>query len=118
MTDFDIMQEVLEERKRQDSKWGEQNHEPSVWLSILTEEVGEASEAFLAAHFMPNSAEPRRGESNYQDMRKELIQVAAVAIAIVGSLERNQLSCPYCQGTGVITLNGKDIPCPAHGRRM
>ncbi len=117
MTDFDITQEVLEERKRQDEKWGEQNHEPSLWLAILMEEVGEAAEALLAAHFMPHNSEPKRGESNYQDMRKELVQVAAVAIAIIGSLERNQLSCPYCQGTNMIELSGKQIPCPAHGRR-
>jgi len=27
---------VLFERKRQDEKWGEQNHHPYVWLAILS----------------------------------------------------------------------------------
>lgn len=38
------MFEVVAERKRQDSGWGEQNHELPIWLAILMEEVGELAE--------------------------------------------------------------------------
>ena len=67
-------EEVLDERISQDRKWGEQNHHPERWLAILGEEFGEACEAWL-----------RPDPSQY---RKELIQVAAVAIAAIESLDR------------------------------
>ena len=35
---MDVLNEVSAERQRQDAKWGEQNHDPLLWLSILTEE--------------------------------------------------------------------------------
>ncbi len=70
-----IWANVQAERDRQDRKWGEQNHHPYKWLSILMEEVGEASKAVL--------------ESELVDYHKELTHVAAVAIAAAESLERN-----------------------------
>ena len=36
-----ILQEIVNERKRQDGIWGEQNHTPEEWLLILGEEFGE-----------------------------------------------------------------------------
>ncbi len=67
---------VLEERRRQFEKWGEQNHDPFVWLSILSEEVGELSEAALHNRFGGHAAHP-------DNFKKEAIQVAAVALQIV-----------------------------------
>ncbi|WP_375270004.1 hypothetical protein [Enterococcus sp. DIV0212c] len=32
---------MINERKRQDKKWGEQNHSLLLWLSIIGEEFGE-----------------------------------------------------------------------------
>lgn len=91
--------DVLEERKRQDAKWGEQNH-PSgtggeglgvdaarararcdkaakegkvTWLHILDEEVREAF-----------------AEKNPEALRAELVQVAAVAVAWVEYLDRER----------------------------
>lgn len=75
-----VLQEVHEERKSQDDKWGEQNHSPLEWLSILTEEVGEVARGINNAHF---------GGASYDNYREELIQVAAVAAAAVESLDRN-----------------------------
>lgn len=43
----DILVEVAEERTRQNLKWGPQHHDVPMWLAILMEEVGEASQAFL-----------------------------------------------------------------------
>lgn len=71
------MAEVLNERKLQDKKWGEQNHHPYKWLSILGEEVGESCKAVL--------------EDSPLQYREEMIQVAAVAIAAIESLDRNEL---------------------------
>ena len=42
---------VALERLNQDKKWGEQNHNPSEWLAILVEEVGELSTAILCHRF-------------------------------------------------------------------
>jgi hypothetical protein len=101
-----IISEILAERKRQDELWGEQNHpiiarthydiskseyyripeekEIKVWFNhkqrlgkltyfdILLEEVVEVANC-----------------TNADDLRKELIQVAAVTVAMIESLERN-----------------------------
>lgn len=81
-----VIGEVLEERNRQEAKWGEQNHHPALWLAILGEEVGEANKAVLEAHF-PNY----KNHGDYTQARAELIQVAAVAVAMIESLDRNEL---------------------------
>lgn len=74
---------VKYERKRQDSKWGEQNHKPATWLMILGEEVGEANKAVLESmingHFQ---------EDLIMKYRDEMVQVAAVALAAVESFDR------------------------------
>lgn len=70
------------ERARQDEKWGEQNHEDETWLAILMEEVGELAEAILHRRFGGGKASHRN---------KELVQVAAVAIAWMECIERREL---------------------------
>lgn len=79
-----ICKEVLEERKRQDIKWGEQNHAPMEWVPILGEEFGEVSKAALEEYFNHNNK-----SGDFKEYRKELIQVAAVAIQMIESLDRN-----------------------------
>ena len=74
LSEFGISLEVIKERRRQDEKWGEQNHGPFKWLAILGEEVGEANKAAL--------------EDDSAGYRNELIQVAAVAMAMVGCHDR------------------------------
>lgn len=69
-----VLVEVRSERIRQDATWGEQNHHPLYWLAILGEEVGEANEAAL--------------RQSYSEYRKELLQVAAVAVAAIESFDR------------------------------
>jgi hypothetical protein len=75
-----VLIEVELERRRQDQKWGIQNHNPADWLMILGEEFGEINEAALTAKFVHND-----GGRRY---RKELVQVAAVAVAMIESLDR------------------------------
>jgi len=94
-----IVGEVLDERRRQDEKWGEQNHPDGTggvqaralsdalrelcdreheagaptWAAILAEEVGEAF-----------------AESDEDALRVELLQVAAVAQQWVEALDRRR----------------------------
>ncbi len=77
MTDK-TLQAINKERMRQDEKWGEQNHNPFVWLAILGEEYGESCKAALEFPV------------DYSNYRKELIEVAAVAIAAIESLDRQE----------------------------
>lgn len=74
------MEDVLEERHRQDRKWGKQDHPPEWWLVILGEEYGEACQAALADMFTRNRC---TGEKRSGEYRKELVQVAAVALAAI-----------------------------------
>ena len=80
---MDVYKEILDERVRQDEKWGTQNHHPIEWLSILGEEVGEANKAALEAYFKGYYS-----SGDYEDYRKEMIQVAAVAVAMIESYDR------------------------------
>lgn len=73
--------DVTVERQRQDAKWGEQNHDPFTYLSILMEEVGELAQAALHARFGGEAA---------KGMRTEAIHTAAVALAIVECLDRGK----------------------------
>lgn len=80
---MDALESVLNERKRQDELWGEQNHEPFTWLTILMEEVGEFAHDALGVTFGPPDF------SREEHLRAEAVQVAAIALAIVESLDRN-----------------------------
>lgn len=86
-----VLGEVLAERQRQDAKWGAQNHAPEVWLMVLAEEVGEANQAAFE-HLFPafDKQASVRGPRSLADYRQELIQVAAVAVAAIESLDRQQ----------------------------
>ena len=66
--------DVLTERHRQDKKWGVQVHDPVSWLVILGEEFGEVAKAIC--------------EKDEREYRKELVQVAAVAVAAVEEFDR------------------------------
>jgi NTP pyrophosphatase (non-canonical NTP hydrolase) len=68
--------DIEAERLRQDRKWGPSEERPAPSLAVLVEEVGE-----VAAE-MHDSGDPE----NY---RTELIQVAAVAVAMVEGYDRD-----------------------------
>ena len=73
-----VLLDVVRERLEQDAKWPVQMTSPTTpWLAILVEEVGEAARAVL------NNA-----SDGPQDLRAELVQVAAVACAWVEWLDR------------------------------
>ena len=70
-----VLSEVHGERRRQDRKWGEQNHTPEGWIPILGEEFGEVCRAVY--------------EKDAASYREELLHVAAVAVAMVECHDRN-----------------------------
>jgi len=83
---------IAKERLRQNMKWGEQNHNDYYWMSILLEEVGEASRELIenAVYAYPpvcvSSFPDRVNHIITQNIKtdrleKELVQVAAVAVA-------------------------------------
>ncbi len=82
-----VLLEVQAERVRQESKWGQQNHTPTGWLPILAEEFGEVARAICEATASKMIDVSEKHLDNY---REELVQVAAVAVAMVESLDRNR----------------------------
>lgn len=92
--------DVLDERDRQDAKWGQQDHDPFAWLAILSEEVGEASGDALAGRF-PTA---RRDGPWLRSYRAEMVQVSAVALAAVEALDREKWRWA-----------GPDVPAEAGG---
>lgn len=95
-----IYEEIQDERTRQNEKWGEQNHLPIEWIAILTEEVGEASKEALDHHFInglgdsygldcSDKAKSIIQQERMKKYRKEIIQVAAVAVQMIECLDRN-----------------------------
>lgn len=78
MKNFDRVIELIRaERERQMAKWGVQHHTTFTWMSILMEEVGEASQAALHDVF---------GGEHAGTFKKEMIHVAAVAVQILEHL--------------------------------
>lgn len=70
-----VNDDVLEERERQNQKWGLQRHSYGDWLKVLGEEFGEVCQAMQV----------KKGwgkPSDAQDLYKELIHLSAVASAI------------------------------------
>lgn len=84
------IEDIIQERGRQDAKWGRQDHEPSVWLMILGEEVGEATKAALEAKF--GEGGERDWQHSMREYRSEMVQVAAVAMAMIESVDKNELA--------------------------
>jgi NTP pyrophosphatase (non-canonical NTP hydrolase) len=62
----EVIADILEERKRQDAKWGTQKHLPETWIPIIMEEIGEGCKEIL--------------EGNRENAIKEFTQTAAVIV--------------------------------------
>ena len=79
--------DVMNERVRQDKKWGEQNHDPITWVAILMEEVGELAQSAIETRFVGFGA-----HGSIENIRQEAVHVAAVAVAIVECLDRGRFN--------------------------
>jgi NTP pyrophosphatase (non-canonical NTP hydrolase) len=73
-----IFGDIIEERQRQLDKWGVQTHNMMEWMTILAEEFGEACRAANECYFRDHPLE---------ELRKELIETMAVALAIVEGID-------------------------------
>lgn len=109
-----IIQEIREERARQDEKWGQQNH--PILDQVLLNRVGSCTpERMCEEYEIPTENRAKgnlefefgKGSGTYmhilveeiseaasclkdtESMRKELIQCAAVTVAMIESLDRN-----------------------------
>jgi NTP pyrophosphatase (non-canonical NTP hydrolase) len=82
---MNVLDEVRAERERQDRKWGEQNHPLDTWMTVLMEEVGEAAQDVL--------------KGRTPELRKELVQVAAVAVAAIEFIDRGCPELPRLNAT-------------------
>jgi NTP pyrophosphatase (non-canonical NTP hydrolase) len=71
---YEVLQDVANERGRQNVLWGKQVHPYNVWLTILVEEVGEVAQAI-------QQGMASEKDSDADDLYEELIHVAAVATA-------------------------------------
>jgi hypothetical protein len=66
---------ALQERLRQEPKWGESNHDPFHWITILGEEFGEFCRDIL--------------EEDGDKAMVELVQMTAVCLAMIECGLRN-----------------------------
>lgn len=71
---YGVLDDVLFERRKQVSKWGQQDHDEDRWMVILMEEVGEVARAIF--------------DDDPANYREELVQVAAVAVAAIEAFDR------------------------------
>ncbi len=102
-----LMGEVLAERQRQDDKWGRQDHDLTVWLTVLAEEVGEVAQAILAERRGVQGGEARAAlRASRAGLRAELIQVAAVATPTAEWLDEHT-----CQECGCTDEAGCEAGC-------
>lgn len=80
---IDALTDILDERKRQDAKWGVQNHLDLVWNAILVEEVGEAAQEVLTQAYGSDG-------KGHGDLREELVHIAAVTLAWIECMDRRK----------------------------
>ena len=102
-----VLDEVAAERVKQEAKWGQQNH-PSFsksiddihradFYGIVADDIARQAceEAFQGdrgsyAHIFMEEAAEAICATTIADLRTELIQVAAVAVAWIESIDRNE----------------------------
>lgn len=91
-----VLAEVAAERRRQDSRWGEQNHPDGTGDAYTDDAALARKECERAAdngdltwrHILLEEVAEAMAEREPADLRRELIQVAAVAVAWAEALDR------------------------------
>ena len=85
-----VLDDVKAERRRQDEKWGVQNHAGPVWALIMGEEIGEYNEALLEILFNDEQPEGMTFDefkiAQVAHLRDEIIQACAVGVAWVEAI--------------------------------
>jgi len=78
-----VLNQIVNERLGQNAKWGKQRHDHGTWLAILMEEVGEVAQAMQV-----NRSWGKKTDAG--DLYSELVQVAAVAVAIAEQVAEDE----------------------------
>lgn len=95
-----VLDEVLEERIRQDAKWGEQNHPNGTSVSKFTEVANQMKAVCDAAHkdgtltwamILFEEFYEAMAEEDPSALRKELVQTIAVGTGWVEAIDRAEL---------------------------
>jgi len=73
-----LIRSIIAERSKQHAKWGTQRHVWGDWMAILGEEYGEACKEAVELTF---------GKGDFPLLREELVQIAAVAVAIIEQID-------------------------------
>lgn len=81
----EALDEIIDERLRQDSTFGVQNHHPAYWLAILGKQVGQLGSAVLGREWFED-----KGAAT-AIMRREAVQTAAVAVALIECIDRGDM---------------------------
>ena len=87
-----INKDILEERIKQDMKFGGVDHPNDRWLAILGEEFGELCQAILESDLEHAKLSGKAEQGGHERMREEAVQVAAVAIAFIECLDKRDTS--------------------------
>lgn len=82
-----VVREVLDERDRQEDRWGEQNH-PSFDQVLLDRVRASGHIAYTTSHAEAVAASDQAVHSGEEHLREELVQVAAVAVAWIEAIDR------------------------------
>jgi hypothetical protein len=77
-----IMNELARERAKQDGDWGELNSADVVWSTMLSAKYGAVSNEVLRLWHAP--------ERNQDELLKQLISLAALAIAWIECVHRRR----------------------------
>jgi NTP pyrophosphatase (non-canonical NTP hydrolase) len=77
------LQRIEEARNDQWAKWGPQDHDLPVWMTILSEEVGEVAKEILGYRSISHI----NGKDFLVNITHELAQTAAVCVAMMEAVQ-------------------------------
>lgn len=108
-----VLADIAIERRRQDERWGVHNHPLGCGPDKVTPEMvveirAACEEAFKTGkgtwrHILMEEVMEAMGESNLSALRKELVQVSAVAVAMAECIDRTMAQGKWFDGTsGVV----------------
>lgn len=83
-----IISEIIVERDRQDTLWGEEEHILPAWTGIIGEEFGELCQAINETFF--NNGNEKRKLGGYENLKREGIHAVATLVKFLEFIERHK----------------------------
>lgn len=81
---------VIAERRRQDAKFGKQDHDPAWWMVIMGEEYGETCQAVCEYRWAEAMPTVKNRMQRIDHALAEAAQVSAVGVAMMQAIMRNE----------------------------